>query len=386
MKKKIFIVILIFTCLFLGGCTKKKSIENLQIATGLSLDLDENGSLELSAQILNHHAVGDRPQEVSPVIVLSETGRTIQEAFRKLSTILPGKLFFSHFEILVIGEELAKAGIAPYIYFFSINEETIHQYNIIVARGCKGKDILKILSVVENIPAMSHYGKMISALDFYGIGKFYTVDKTINDINSPAIALSLGSLQIIGDIEKGNKLDNRKTIDLATYTKVSTLGIFRYDCLVGWLDEAESIGLNYLTNQIKSSFVVVTKADGNHASIEIYKSKLKKKLIVEGDKIKFKLSINFTGDITDDLTGITPHTNQYVADILERAKYEIRIMCEKAIQKTKEYKLDIFGFGRDIYRQNNSLWEKIKDNYHEEIFPNIEFEIIVDGELIRVKP
>lgn len=385
--KKIVIIITIFFFLFLlEGCTKKKEVDDLIITTAIALDLNEKEEFELSIQILNSHSVGNQPHEASPVVVLSETGRTVQEALRKLATIITGKLFFSHFVILVIGEELAKKGILPYITFFAINQETLHRFTVAIARGCKGKDILKVVTVAEHIPSMSTEGKIAISSSFYGISKYYTNDEVLSDIKSEGVSLTLGSIVIIGDVEKGSDLDNRKKIELDAYTKASTIGIFKDDKLVTWMDEEESLGYNYMCGKIKNSYVVVTKGDGVLATVQVMRNKAKTKMFIEGDKIKFKVMINFEGEIVEDLSGQTSYDELYCDDLLQRAKYEIKVFCEKAIAKAQESKTDIFGFGHMIYRQKYKFWQEIKDKYEDEIFPNIEIEVIVEGEIMRVKP
>ena len=384
--KRIIIIALFITSLVFTGCTDKKEVDDLIIATAIALDLNEEGSLELSIQILNVHSVGNRPMDAAPVVVIAETGRTVQEVLRKISTIIPEKLFFSHFVLLVIGEELAREGILPYVTFFAINQDALHRFNIAVARGCKGKDILKIVSVAAHVPSMSAEGKLLEATKYYGIGKYYTNDEVLSDIRSEGISLSLGSIQIIGDVEKGSDLENRKKTDLEAYTKASTIAVFKKDKLIDWMDEEESLGYNYISGKIKNSYIVVTKGDGTFASVQVMKVNSKTKPILENGKIKFKISISFLAEITEDLSGETSHDNAYVRDILERTNYEIRLLCEKAIQKAQTIKADIFGFGRLLYRKKYKLWLEIKDRFEEEIFPELETEIVVQGKITRVKP
>lgn len=385
MKRKIIFIIL-FTFFFLCGCVEKQEVDDLTIATAIGIDINEEGEIEFTAQVLNSNAVGDRPMDVVPGLVVSETGRTTQEALRKLTTMITDKLFFSHFVVLIIGEELAKKGILPYVNFFAINQETLHRFNIIIARGCKANDVLKIVSLLEHIPSMSIDGKFNASTEFYGISKYYTNDEVINDIKSDGIHLALGSIQIIGDVEEGSDLENRKKTEAKTNTKVSTIGIFKEDKLVAWFDEDESLGYNYLLGKIKNSFVVVTKGDGILATVEINDSSSKWKLFVEEGKIKFKLTIKYIANIVEDMSGSTSNSPVYMHDILNRTNYEIRMKCEKALNKAKEYKTDIFGFGRYIYRWKYKLWEEIKTVYDDDIFPNLDVEIVVDGEMTRVKP
>lgn len=151
--------------------------------------------------------------------------------------------------------------------FFAINQDALHRFNIAVARGCKGKDVLKIVSVAAHVPSMSAEGKLLEATKYYGIGKYYTNDEVLSDIRSRHQPLARKH-QIIGDPEKGSDLENRKKTDLEAYTKASTIAVFKKDKLIDWMDEEESLGYNYISGKIKNSYIVVTKGDGTFASVK----------------------------------------------------------------------------------------------------------------------
>ena len=41
----------------------------------------------------------------------------------------------------------------------------------------------------------------------------------------------------------------------------------------------------------------------------------------------------------------------------------------------KEYKTDIFGYGNYIYKNHYQKWEKLKNRWNKEIFPDLNIEI-----------
>lgn len=384
--KKLILIITTLLIVFFGltGCDKK-DIEDLSIATAIGLDLDDEGVLCLSAQILDPTSMGNNPREVSPITLIESKGRTVQEALRKMSNLTTGKLFFYHFEVIVFGEKIARKGISSYLNFFAINHEALHLYNIVIAKGCKAKDILNIVSVLDLIPAVAFSNKVSASREYYGLGKMVTVDELVDVIQSEGIEPALTSIEISGDLGEGGNLDNTKNIEPKTIAKVSNIGIFKNDKLVSFLSENGSLGYTYLTNKINDSTIVVTKDDGILVSIEVYESKTKKKFQFEDNKLKIKLTINFEGSISEDLSSQIKYDQEYIKDITDKTAYEIRALCEEAINQAKEFKVDIFGFGYDIYLKHYQYWQKIKDNYNEEIFPEIEFEFVVTGVIDLVK-
>lgn len=384
LQTRLFISLILSLSFILQGCGKKE-VEDLAITTAIGLDVSEEDNLLLSAQMLNASVMSTHPRDISSVSYVEAEGRTIQECLRKLSKFISGKIFFSHFNIMIFGEELAKKGIEPYLSFFAINQDALHRYNIIVAKGCKAKDLLHI-TTTENMPSISMENKLKTAHEFYGLAKVTNTDEVMDDLRSEGFALTLSSLQIDGVLEEGNNIDNSKNIEPKASFSVSTIAVFKNDCLVGYLSESASIGLTFMDNKIKTTVIVVTKADGILASLEIIKASTKYKYDIKGDIPKVKITIDFEASITEDLSGKTSRELEYVDDITKRAAYEIKKLCEEALAAAKEMKLDIFGFGQDIYRKYYRYWQTIKDHYQEDVFPFMEFEFVIKGKICHVKP
>jgi spore germination protein KC len=383
-KRLLIILSLLILALSLQGCGKKE-VEDLTITTAIGLDLTEEGNLSLCAQVLNASVMSTSPPDISPVSFVEAEGRTIQEILRKLATIITGKIFFSHFNMMIFGEDLARKGIEPYLNFFAINQDALHRYNIIVARGCKARDLLRI-ATTDSVPSVTMENKLKTAAEFYGLAKVTNTDQVMNDLRSEGFALTLSSLEIVGNPEEGDSIDNNKSIEPKAGFRVSSLAVFQNDRLYGYLPESASIGLTFMNGKIKTTVIVVTKADGILASVEIIKVKTKFKINLEGEIPKVKVIMDFQGSITEDLSGETRQDMAYIEDIAERASYEIRKLCEEALSIAQNWKLDIFGFGLEIYQKHYRYWQTIKDRYAEEIFPFLECEFVITGEICHVKP
>jgi spore germination protein KC len=56
---------------------------------------------------------------------------------------------------------------------------------------------------------------------------------------------------------------------------------------------------------------------------------------------------------------------------------------QNAVRKAqKEFRSDVFGFGKSLYQSNPKMWEKVKDDWNE-IFPDLKVKTKVDVKLRR---
>ena len=152
--RKIYILFLIgFVLLFLSGC-RKLDVSDYTTVIAMGIDKSEKG-VKVSVQAVNDFVLGSKPSQSSPVVVFAEEAASIYEAFVKLSNYSVNKLYIFHIQCLIIGSELAQEGIEKHIKFFVFHWETQHNFNIVVAQDEKAEDILKMRSVLENIPAVA---------------------------------------------------------------------------------------------------------------------------------------------------------------------------------------------------------------------------------------
>lgn len=89
--------------LLLCGCAREVSP-----VSALALDR-ENGVYRLTAEVVRQ----DAPDDTAAPAYLSSTGADVTEALRNLRNILPGDLYLSHAQVLLLSEEAASDSILP---------------------------------------------------------------------------------------------------------------------------------------------------------------------------------------------------------------------------------------------------------------------------------
>ena len=115
-------VLLLFICITQTSCWDKKEIEELSIVLGMALDKCDNGDIRVIVHIVNPRVlvyesagssgggVGDE-EDIEAFYNISCSGKTVNEAIRKMANTIPAELYFAHCHLIIISEELAREGI-----------------------------------------------------------------------------------------------------------------------------------------------------------------------------------------------------------------------------------------------------------------------------------
>jgi spore germination protein KC len=153
--------------------------------------------------------------------------------------------------------------------------------------------------------------------------------------------------------------------------------------MIGTLNERETRGMLWVTNQVDNGLLVVPNPQGQgNLSIEIISTSAKiKPRIVNGELIITVLVM---------AKGILGEVDAYV-DVLDQDLWKsinnnqaqaIRQDILLSLQKARLLKADIFGFGDAVYKEYPREWKEIKEEW-EDIFPAVEVDIKVQTTLVR---
>lgn len=159
--KWLFILILLLALIPLSGCWDRNELNELGIIVMQGID-KVGDQYQVSVQFVNTGEVAAQKggSGRSAATVYSEKGETLFQAVRRMSTVSPRKLYFSHMQMLVIGEEVAKVGINKVLDLLSRNYQVRTDFYVLVARKAKAIDVLKVLTPIEKIPAQNLSSKL----------------------------------------------------------------------------------------------------------------------------------------------------------------------------------------------------------------------------------
>lgn len=385
----LFILLIVFL-LFTTGCWNRRELNELAIALALGLDSTKDGQFLLTAQVVNPGELGTGKSGgssgISPTVIYQAKGKTVFEAFRKMTKESPRKIYPSHLRILVIGESLAKKGIGKPLDLLTRDWELRSDFYIVVAKGMRAEEILKVPTSLEKIPANQIFDALDVSATAWSATSFVELDDLVADIVSDGKQPVLTGIQadIKGDKKTSLSKQNIEMIDPPARLHFQKLAVFKYDKLVGWLNEMQSKTYNVITNKEKSTVVNLPCPKGGKAVYEVKRSNTEMKGKIKNGKPEIDLNIHVEGNLGEvechiDLT--KPETIEKLEEIYEKGAEEA--FKKSIIEVQKNEKVDIFGFGEAIHRADPKAWKKLKKDWDKN-FENLPVNINVEGEIRHV--
>ncbi|MCU6710771.1 Ger(x)C family spore germination protein [Paenibacillus sp. J5C_2022] len=378
------IALLLAVALLLTGCWNRRELNDLSIVAGLGIDKRKDKYL-LTVQVVDPGEVAARKGASgrSPVTTYSATGATMFEAVRKMTTVTSRKLYFSHLRIIVIGEELAKEGIAETIDLWSRDPETRTDFYLLVARGTKAQKVLEVLTPMEKIPA----NKLMASLEVSEKAWAPTVsiqlDELISDIVSEGKEPVLTGVSILGNQEEGTKMDNVQTPNPAVNLSYKGIAVFKEDKLVGWLNTEESKGYSDLTDKLDSTILEVACPEGGKLAVEIIRAKTKVKGKLRNGEPEVDVAIRSEANVGDVECRIDLMHMETIAYLEMKVEEAVKNHAGYALKKARKLKSDIFGFGEAIHRAAPKYWSTHKQNWTE-IFQDLPVNMKVEVRIRRL--
>ncbi|MDR7236368.1 Ger(x)C family spore germination protein [Neobacillus drentensis] len=367
MKKLSWLLIIIVFIPLLSGCWNRRELNELAIVGGMAIDKTGNNYL-ITAQVID-------PGEVStnasgggraPVTTYSEKGKHIFEAIRRMTTTTPRKLYFSHLQMLIISEDVAKDGMNNTLDFLTRDPEFRKDFYIVVARDLKASQILKNLTSIEKIPAHKMHSSLETSEKAWAPTVAIQMDELISALTSDGNNPVLTGISIKGNVTEGQLLDNVERIEPHARLIYKNIAVFKKDKLIGWLNEKESKGYNYIKNNIVNTVGPIPCEKKGSLVVEINRSKTKVKGKVINGQPRIDIYVSSEGNIAEVSCQIDLMDPAAIKKIEKKTdKIGVDILTT-SIAKAKKLEVDIYGFGEVIHRADPKAWKSLKKNWDQE--------------------
>ncbi|MDI6881063.1 MAG: Ger(x)C family spore germination protein [Desulfitobacteriaceae bacterium] len=369
MFKKSLLITLILSLLWITGCWSTRELDRLAIVLGTGVDLEKDGQVKLSLQIVKPAEMKVSPEggiggPGKPALLLSHQGQTVFDAVRSFIAINSRRMLFSHNQVVIFGESLAKHGIGPVLDFFERDPELREEAFLLIAQG-EAQDILAVPDGLEKVSALAFHNAL-SASDFLSKSMKVTFNDFILAYNNKASAAVAPRIELVkGEGEQSFRIDG--------------MAVFRKDKLAGWLTERETRGLLWVMGKVKSGILVLQDDPGGQdgpISMEIIKAKSKIKADFEEGKPSITVEIEEESNIGEETKPIDLTIPEKIKEIEQKQAALITNEIEAALHKAQILNADIFRFGEELHRADPKAWSEIKDRWEEE-FPDLEVQIKV---------
>jgi spore germination protein KC len=353
----------------LTGCWDKVELNDVSIITGIAIEKGEEANFKMSVSSINSTELSKTSATGNtPSTVFSLEGNSVSELSNKMNIGLTRKQIYSHTRIVVIDEEIAKEGMLEFLDFLERSGEFRNDFNILISKGVKASDVLKITYSVQKDPSMKIHKQSQALLTEWGGDPGVRLTDFISSLVVEGKHPVASVVTIQGDSKKGASVDNNKMLDPEALVVIEGLGIFEYDKLVGVLTMEDT--RSYLwTEDLKQTNLSVPCNEENEEKrsfndIKVISTSSKKETKYKAGKAELIIKIIGEADLvgtqcTDPLT--EPKT-------FEKYEKQTENFIEDEIKKTikkvqEEYQIDIFGFGVSLNRSNHKAFKKIKNNW-----------------------
>ncbi|MHA6532455.1 Ger(x)C family spore germination protein [Paenibacillus sp. BAC0078] len=382
----LLLAVMLIASLLLTGCWSRHELNDLGITLGVGIDKKDDQQYVVSAQLVIPEAVAAKKAgSGAAAVIYKGSGITVAEAFRRMTTVASRSVYLSHLRVLVISEEVARDGIQYILDFFKRNRQLRPDFYVVVSKDVKAEQVLSVLPRLEKEPAERIYRSLEISQKEWSPSSGVFLDELAASIVTKGKDAVLTGVQILGDAEKGNFLSNIDQVTGGTKIKVSTLGIFNKDKLIGWLNEDESKAYNLVTNNVKRTLGWLPCPDGGRGNIglDIVRSKGTVKGSVRNGKAQIEVRIMQEESVSEVQCDIDLTKPETIYKLEREAEKKVTLFVERMIRKLQmEYKTDILGFGSAIHRSNPRYWAKVEDRWEEE-FPKLPVTVKVDIKIRR---
>ena len=103
----------------------------------------------------------------------------------------------------------------------------------------------------------------------------------------------------------------------------------------------------------------------------------------EKGRPKINLTITAEANVADVECPTDLTKSKALSDLEKEFNKKTKEIVLESVERAKELKTDIFGFGDEIERVSPKKWEEIKNNW-DEVFPTTEVDVKVDIKIRRL--
>ncbi|MGE5561477.1 MAG: Ger(x)C family spore germination protein [Chloroflexota bacterium] len=397
----VLLVLAIAAVPVLSGGYGRREVEDTAFVLALGFDRAPDGQVAVTSQV----AIPAKAKEGGggggdlPVMVVTNTGRTVAEALQQFALSSNKEPFWGHVRVAVFGEEIAREGIAPVLDFLARNHESRVLMWTAVTTG-RASDILAAKAQTENLPAMFLSG-LISQSRIHSLAPMTTLFDTLREIDVrtgdpvlPLIDLVQPGTQIKpgesggGGQSSGGSGEQQAAGEDANPVRLEGAGVFRDDKLVGFLDTEQSRGLQWLRGGVRNT--IVTFADpttGASGALRVFASRRSVVSSIDFADIsrsRFRVRIeadayfieNTGGPDVLSAEGRTAVENAAAAVIRNEAMASLDIVQH-------QYRADVLELGEQVRRRmSNAAWEQVRSTWFDAL-SDVQVEVTVDLKLRR---
>jgi len=387
MLRRVLIILLILNIFIISGCWDRTELEDLGVVTAVGIEQGNSGKIRVIVQTINTSALskigGGRGVEFEKGYRNSVIeGDTFADAINKLTTITATKRSFSHNNLFIISEDLARQrGVQDILDFLERDPQIRLDAWVIVGRG----SLVNLLDVPGRITG-SVGGRLTDILKFHNESSTYAplkLEEFIRLFESKCCQPYTAVVEIQPNAsvptDKGHGILDGNVPEPLNNTTINGTALFKKDKMAGWLNDTESRGLLLLRGEAKRGNITfqVPGKEPKKVTTKLIQAKSKLEPVIKDGQIYITAKVAVESYILDNQAGINPGNPGELVKAEAAQGREVKRQIETALKKAQEqYQLDVFGFGEAVHRKYPQEWKQMEKNWPE-LFPAVKVKVQV---------
>lgn len=376
--------------ILLTGCWSGREIESLGFATVVALDKLPDEQIELSVQFAITAALGGGEEggdggggSEAPVWTVSCTGENLAGAIQEMRSLTGKYPFWAHVRVIILGEELARSGIAPVLDYFTRNRHFRYSTYVMVSQGA-AKDLLEVSPKLSKLPA-----QLLTELNRMTHETSTSVSRTLFDLmqqlteeqaSEPILPLLTAHKPPVTD-EASQSAEQGEAGAETESLQFIGLAVFQDDKMIGTLDPQESRGVLWLRGESRRGNVVVeVPGQGYIVQRQVYGRRVLR-IDPAGGQPRAKIIVYQDGDLVEHTIDQLELTATAIRELDQLLTAHIQGVAETTLRKIQtEMKADVLGIGDRIYRLYPGIYDSLN---WQEYFPTMPIEVEVHANFRR---
>ncbi len=342
--RKLFFLLFIILSLFLSSGCSYFELNDLAIATALSIDYEDDEVL-VSAQILNFETESGSTKKKA--LVYEGSGENVGEAIRNIYKAYPKKLHLGHLELIVVSEDAVTNKIKEILDYFLRSPEARNDCNFVVSIGSNAKSVLTPINSEENT---------------------FTSDEIIDSIKNAEKFQGTVFLSTLQDVSKSYletgimPAVTAVTFDNTDYSHVKSLnlvGLKGDNTLTPLMSDKEAISYNMINEHFSDIMIEVPFHD-DKISVVLYKPKSDIKVTLD-DEVLFNIKVDIEANISQIDQKYNLEKEDIVKEIEDSIENEVNYYIDHLMTFCGDNDIDLVGLKQLIYKSHYKDYKKYKD-------------------------
>ncbi|OMF66467.1 Ger(x)C family spore germination protein [Paenibacillus sp. FSL R5-0766] len=365
------VAVLLLCTVLISGCWDREEINDVAFVIGIAID-KEKDNYRTSLQVALPGQSGSSGSEGGgggtsgdkSWFMLSNTAKTFRGTSLEGQKALSRRLYYAHRRTLLIGEDLAREGVAPMLDL--LTRYPLNRFSAlpVITKG-EAYKVLDTDAPIEKFPS-----EMVRELCFLNMRNPRSLKTFIDSILDEGVDPFLPIASVADNVPKTWK-------DSKTNIKLDGLAVFKKDKLVGMIEKAPADALILAMGEANAPEVMV-KAPRGEGDIFLKLNENNSSLhpSVNNEKVKVTIQMYAKGVIVDNESNYGDRSEKEILKLNEGVHEKLKSDIEEGIRLVQhKYNADILGIGRSIHQHLPAEWDKIKDRW-DAIYPDVEVEVI----------